>query len=103
MQDDTLRACQSEPIVNKTHSTPSHTPGPWRVEADRQGLECVVGPKGVVADTIGSEANARLIAAAPELLDALRRVIVNHCGNSDRIFCGTCSGARKLIARIDEA
>jgi len=70
-----------------------HTPGPWRIQdlqpAIRAG-NCKAGPDGtrfrvygdttlwldVVADSDGfvfgeNEANARLIAAAPELLEAL--------------------------------
>lgn len=57
-----------------------HTPGPWEVgRAMRNDQECIVGDvDSVVAfmpdETIGCTfipANARLIAAAPELLDAL--------------------------------
>jgi hypothetical protein len=55
-----------------------HTPGPWRVSAHREimaGKDCIVqspwsGPFGIeVAD-----ANARLIAAAPELLASLQEI-----------------------------
>ena len=57
-----------------------HTPGPWEVgRAMRNDQECIVGDvDSVVAfmpdETIGCTfipANARLIAAAPELLAAL--------------------------------
>lgn len=66
-----------------------HTPGPWRVgrhytddegyreiaiETTVRGVECV--PASVVLQFVNcggmQEANANLIAAAPELLDALR-------------------------------
>lgn len=56
-------------------SAPKFTPGSWRVESDRQGCDCVVGPRGVVADTIGMEANAHLIAAAPDLYAALQALM----------------------------
>lgn len=35
-----------------------------------------------------------------ELVDALKASIANHCPN-DAFFCGTCSPARKLLARVD--
>lgn len=63
-----------------------HTPGPWRVVTDSRGF-----PQHVVAETYETtcsfltsvkrycgyeaiDANARLIAAAPELLDELKAV-----------------------------
>lgn len=58
-----------------------HTPGPWaarkpddiggsRVYADCKGGSLIATP-GYMRDESESEANARLIAAAPELLEAL--------------------------------
>jgi hypothetical protein len=59
----------------------SHTPGPWWVEdSDHpmgEGREVYDGfgrTASVYGDTLTAEANARLIAAAPELLAALREV-----------------------------
>jgi hypothetical protein len=66
-----------------------HTPAPWRVERlkDEYGLDtnhwhsidCDSGT-GVVAKIEGfgsqPEANARLIAAAPEMLDLLQRLLI---------------------------
>jgi hypothetical protein len=65
-----------------------HTPGPWVVNKDQSRCELGVDTAGgewgicLVADAAGetldhssenaSEANARLIAAAPDLLEALR-------------------------------
>ena len=66
-----------------------HTPGPWRLNdfyganVDQRPIKAVVGPEGngrlihAVPDFMidpESLANARLIAAAPELLEALERV-----------------------------
>jgi hypothetical protein len=57
-----------------------HTPGPWRVDTMRHSAKsevfvipgvCVVTGATTEAD---SEANARLIAAAPELLAVLREI-----------------------------
>lgn len=70
--------------------TKTHTPGPWRVEASgpqSQGdwhFWDVVGPNGRIAtvsavaqrgpvDMDANEANARLVAAAPAMAEALRR------------------------------
>ncbi len=68
--------------------TPTHTPGPWKVTGlSRHGFYCKVrgtrlGGKFQVAhcpfvpdsreDKVEAEANARLIAAAPHLLEALQ-------------------------------
>ena len=52
---------------------PEHTPGPWTV--DNQYIH---GPDGIrflaVAGDGAGQANARLIASAPELLEALERI-----------------------------
>lgn len=48
-----------------------HTPGPWQMYADN-GISCLVGPTDTPIARVhcgDSVANARLIAAAPELLD----------------------------------
>lgn len=50
-----------------------HTPGPWTVHGEPHDL-CVRAGGSTVAEVIPREAraaNARLIAAAPELLEAL--------------------------------
>jgi hypothetical protein len=47
----------------------SHTPGPWKLE--RKSVLIPIFPPHEWAEAYGgSEANARLIAAAPELLEA---------------------------------
>ena len=74
-----------------------HTPGPWR-----EGIEGnwrVYGPdgkgehSGLVAHAFKSRANARLIAAAPELLAALKRY-VDHFGDPLKV-------ARPAIAKAE--
>lgn len=54
-----------------------HTPGPWRVEAlNRDTLTIRSRDGAVVANTPAhSPANAALIAAAPDLLEALKALI----------------------------
>jgi hypothetical protein len=61
-----------------------HTPGPWKIGCNLTDEEAIIGPKNqVVVDaawlggsacklSIDNEADARLITAAPDLLDALQ-------------------------------
>lgn len=53
-----------------------HTPGPWAFKPHEMGtfVRCEKGYiiSGPVNERPGHEANARLIAAAPELLEALK-------------------------------
>lgn len=61
-----------------------HTPGPWEVErleasnrlavTARRSHTVAIMSRNVHIDETVHEANARLIAAAPDLLDALRHV-----------------------------
>lgn len=72
----------------------SHTPGPWETQyrgngesevlangADRDDVACICYVAGGLGMSIEdgrdyeSEANAKLIAAAPELLDALKQAV----------------------------
>lgn len=59
--------------------TTTHTPGPWTLGEKRDSCRRVNDPEGfgivsVIATDEQSEANAALIAAAPELLAALRKL-----------------------------
>jgi hypothetical protein len=69
-----------------------HTPGPWTITGDRDAIEaqCPGAPyKIIIAETIGykhiREPNARLIAAAPDLLAACEELLATHtpgaCGS----------------------
>lgn len=56
----------------------TRTPGPWRIERDTYVDGAVyliraIGKERSIA-SVGEEANARLIAAAPELLEACQAV-----------------------------
>lgn len=60
-----------------------HTPGPWEtsVNGDLQWDVCAPGAGDMIADLEGcdnQEANANLIASAPELLQALKDVVNAH-------------------------
>jgi hypothetical protein len=70
----------------KTNKMPTHTPGPWEQGVGDEGEAQVYGSDGyrriILASTENfriatdeSKANARLIAAAPELLDALKEAV----------------------------
>lgn len=76
--------------IKRGEALQGHTPGPWTVytepncvDGNGEPIIPVHAPSGrhlqVVADTYGSttetrEANARLIATAPEMLEALRKI-----------------------------
>ena len=59
----------------------THTPGPWVVKHDEKGLP-FIGVKsdpwtynGTIASVDTSEKDARLIAAAPEMLEVLQEIL----------------------------
>ena len=103
--------------------TPKHTPGPWRpvidsdftpgIDADDIGESIVViGPSDVSTD-LGiwgrcreeAEANAHLIAAAPDLLEALQTLnlvigLTPIAGNKDALQ-EACDIARAAIAKAE--
>lgn len=63
-----------------------HTPGPWFLSPQRKFIRAN-GAHGynisaIVEQEPFTEANAKLIAAAPDLLNALRK-LVDKCLNSD--------------------
>ena len=82
-----------------------YTPGPWRIGTPPPNGEQTVGTLNglmVAVATIGAEmeetkANARLIAAAPELLEALQSVLDN-CLDSEGL-CAAHAKARAAIAK----
>ena len=84
----------------------TYTPGPWTVQR-RSGLagrevcagELVVATVNTTSNTERNrEANARLIAAAPELLALIERVVDNDAIAMDSRALHT--DARALLARI---
>lgn len=92
-----------------------HTPGPWTYEtmADRiQDIE-VYGPEGVLITTVNSEnvedqkhvmADARLIAAAPEMLEMLKNLFEYLPPAKITTAAGfKREQARALLARVTNA
>lgn len=85
--------------------TPTHTPGPWRVEFRLNRLMVRAGEADVVAvampDEQDSKANARLIAAAPDLLAALEMFVDQYqgSGQDERELRPEMIAARAAIAK----
>jgi hypothetical protein len=90
----------------------TYTPGPWMVVEDQVGDDDgnVIADvtqfnqwnttEGMVTEHMPWEANAKLIAAAPELLDALR-VLYEACLAMETVpFYKALRNARDLIAKL---
>ena len=84
----------------------SHTPGPWRVEPCTNGGMILIradGKHGAHPQThlqIVPEADARLIAAAPDLLEACKALIRSIDGVESSI---TTSGIQQIRTAIAKA
>lgn len=91
-----------------------HTPGPWHVIADEQSINVASGPQGVLeyVSTAGArgrtlaeaQANARLIAAAPDLLKgaqaawhALHSLMATRHGIGDEVVMDVITCLKKGI------
>jgi hypothetical protein len=88
----------------KTETKHTHTKGPWRTEgwenlvvnsADGYTMMLAAGGKDACLDEL--KANARLIAAAPELFEALREV-AGLWEDSDKT-----NGLAEIMARLARA
>lgn len=81
----------------------SHTPGPWAV-GDKRGVWAgpVVmagnGRRGIAFVCGESDANANLIAAAPDLLDAVEELLI-YLADWDDPDNETCQRARAAVAK----
>ena len=78
-----------------------HTPGPWKLFATPNDIDFTHEISGVAAIYIGnhSEGNAKLMVAAPDLLEALRDMVDYYgtaSANVDALF-----KARKAIAKAE--
>ena len=96
-------------------SETKHTPGPWRVAPrsdypEHADINVDAGTRGYVAlcgkaGDEEAEANARLIAAAPELLEALREVVACYVvrinGKVDVRRAAALDRARAAIAMAE--
>lgn len=86
-----------------------HTPGPWHIAYPYQtagwGL-CVRSSSRILVRVVGrdqsqKEADARLIAAAPELLEALKAMLDYYGSNTACVYCQDM--ARAAIAKAEAA
>jgi hypothetical protein len=102
--------------TKEKHAT--HTPGPWQIDdctpGESTGLRFEVGTKdGVIARTTDgwkeARANARLIAAAPELLEQCRefeKCLTFYHGTNENTAISTLANEnrdklREVIAKVD--
>lgn len=86
-----------------------HTPGPWDVDECRYGFAVYARKSGdAVVKTedvegrygaIDNEADARLIAAAPELLEALTEIVAAADGDGWKQLDPSFAAARAAIAK----
>jgi hypothetical protein len=66
----------------------AHTPGPWRLaDAHNPRVILIDGPQGAVGEFVDFRkmADARLIAAAPDMLAALQNIYANAAESSEYI------------------
>ncbi len=84
----------------------AHTPGPWSYVRNPENTRWIIDsrPAHAIACTAGhecdSEDNARLIAAAPALLEALQALVgpcLSYQGNSIVITCDSHGWALKRV------
>ena len=81
-----------------------YTPGPWHTYKTGDGTEAAIADANgdglawcAIPDREQSAANARLIATAPELLDALKEMVA---GDESRFMPGYLS-AKAAIAKAE--
>lgn len=88
--EDDERLLSGEQI--KSMSAPQFTPGPWSLHR-RVKDDCLVHANGYGVCDVRSEANAHLIAAAPELYEAL----VALRGYGCPVCNGDCASANPTV------
>ncbi len=79
-----------------------HTPGPWRAFETRVCFANMAGGFDI-RNCPDAEANARLIAAAPELLEALKEVTSDYAGRFDLDDPSTNPGIKSSIKQAHAA
>lgn len=86
-----------------------HTPGPWMADADAEIIRSSVGHKPAVAFTNPEfyaevrGANARLIAEAPAMVDALRKArhYIQRSNCDEAYTVGDSMAADRLLSELD--
>lgn len=97
-------------MTNETHPASAHTPGPW-VICEAHGIQgelcfhkivCEATDETIASTWAGPhEANARLIASAPELLEALEacELRLTHLAQNSQDVVRELKQARAAIAK----
>ena len=91
-------------------STNGHTPGPWTASDERRGIFEIIHDGDLLAQVWGvrpagdgdlpAEANARLIAAAPDLLAAAELALAHlRCDYADPVQVAARDALVKAVAR----
>ena len=82
----------------------AHTPGPWHVKRNRVTTAIRDAKGHYIVDRVvkDRDANAHLIAAAPELLEALRAIVavIDHAPDRE-CAAGVLEQARAAIAKAE--
>jgi hypothetical protein len=83
-----------------------HTPGPWVAEeypvSPDHTVWGVCDGNGRLMTDIHTEADARLIAAAPELLQALRWLLEDALGQDDEDLFEAERNGLRLLEKLDK-
>lgn len=85
----------------------ARTPGPWETSVNDEGQwdVCAEGGGDMVADLSdcpeNAEGNARLIAAAPDLLAALKAMFADACDCGPDVHCRSCELGLRAIAKAE--
>ena len=83
-------------------TTTQHTPGPWyNRQHSGNTSRVIIAPDGAAVFIVYSIEDARLIAAAPDLLAALNDLLADavRLGITDSEYSGSAIEARAAIAR----
>jgi len=81
-----------------------HTPGPWKFalfddEPNVAFVQLRYGFAAVHGSSVGRVANAHLMAAAPDLLSALREIVDIESQSTDPEIMGVVNRARSAIKK----
>jgi hypothetical protein len=104
-------------LMNKPKAETAHTPGPWECDTfgnpiiingpsvGESNIVCFVSDNGFDTkyhyDEKTAVANARLIAASPDLIAACRRLVTGVRENSEAIISQADAMARAAIAKVE--
>jgi len=81
----------------------THTPGPWKFTRDDDVYDANDDVVGGISGPTASEqrANARLVAAAPDMLEVLRSLVRDNAGVTHEYLHIIRAKARAAIAKAE--